>query len=73
MTEDYFVTYPYDKKVSNKLFELGWLVQKKYYNHGSPSFYCSDIHNDEIGLYDLINHHGKKIQMVRMIYSFEDK
>jgi len=71
MTEDYFVTFPYDKNVSDELTKYGWIIQRKYYNHGSPSFYCSDIHNDKTGLYDLINHHGRKVQMVRMIYAFE--
>ena len=60
------VTFPYRKDIVEVLKIQGWRVAKKYANHGSPNFFCSDVHNDESELQELIRHHGKRVEMVRM-------
>lgn len=65
------VTMPFEKAPVEDLINQGWKVAKKYYNHGSPSVFCSDIHNDESELQELTRHHGKRVQMVRLAFQAE--
>lgn len=65
------LTIPYEKVLVAALKGQGWKLAKKYVNHGSPNFFCSDIHNDESELQDLIRHHGKRVEMVRMVMERE--
>lgn len=60
------LTFPYQKDLVETLKCHGWKVSKKYANHGSPNFFCSDLHNDDSELQELIRHHGKRVDMVRM-------
>lgn len=61
------VTFAFKEEIVKDLIGLGWSISNKYKNNGSPSFFCSDLHNDIWKLQELIIQHGKSVQMVRMI------
>lgn len=66
-TSKLHVTLPYQKNIVASLVFQGWRVDKKYTNHGNPSLFCSDIHNDESELQELVKHHGKLVEMIRLV------
>ena len=60
------VTFPAVAAAIKELEKLNWVKDKTYVNNGSPAFFCSDLHNDQSGLRELIQAHGKEVKMIRM-------
>lgn len=60
--------FPEHKNLQKELEEQGWVLASRFMNHGSPSHFCSDLHNNKEELQELIHRHGRQVNMVRMEY-----
>lgn len=56
------------QELQKELEGQGWTLASRFVNHGSPSHFCSDLHNNKEELQELIHRHGRQVKMVRMEY-----